>query len=149
MTTEKQITANQQNALKSTGPITEEGKVTVTQNPIKHGILVKDLIIKKGDGKEDAKEFNDMLKNLMQSLRPNDQMESLLVEKIAVDFWRLKRILNFETGSIRKYVDTVIYDYYHQKKSGDKVITHPQRGWLNGCEPSQRRPVCKLLLELT
>ena len=54
MTTKKQIEANKQNALVSTGPLTAEGKALVSQNAVKHGIFAKDLIITTGDGKEDA-----------------------------------------------------------------------------------------------
>jgi hypothetical protein len=37
-----------------------------------------------------------------------------LVEKIAVDFWRLRRVLRFETGSIRKFLDMAISNYYNK-----------------------------------
>ena len=115
MTTEKQIEANQKNAQLSTGPTTEEGKAVVVLNPIKHGIFVKDLIITCGDGKENEEEYKALIDGLVRSLHPDGQMQSLLVEKIAVDFWRLKRVLRFETGSIRKYLDMVVYDYYNKK----------------------------------
>jgi hypothetical protein len=114
MTTEKQIEANKQNALISTGPVTEEGKVIVSQNAVKHGVFARDLIITSGDGKENAEEYRQLFQNLIESLNPQGQMEHLLVEKIAVDFWRLRRVLRFETGSIRKYLDMVIYDYYNK-----------------------------------
>lgn len=114
MTTEKQIEANKQNALVSTGPVTEEGKAVVSQNAVKHGIFARDLIISSGDGREDEEEYRQLLHNLIGNLNPEGQMEHLLVEKIAVDFWRLRRVLRFETGSIRQYLDMVIYDYYNQ-----------------------------------
>lgn len=120
MTTEKQTEANKQNALVSTGPVTPEGKALVAQNAVKHGIFAKDLIISAGDGKEDEKEYRELLEGLIQSLNPVGQMECLLVEKIAVDFWRLKRVLRFETGSIRRYLDTVIDDYYKKTDWEDK-----------------------------
>jgi len=112
MTTKKQIEANKQNALVSTGPLTAEGKALVSQNAVKHGIFAKDLIITTGDGKEDAQEYKELLDGLILSLSPSGQMECLLVEKIAVDYWRLRRVLRFETGSIRKQLDTAINDYY-------------------------------------
>ncbi|MFZ5801652.1 MAG: hypothetical protein ACOY3K_00875 [Candidatus Omnitrophota bacterium] len=120
MTTEKQIEANKQNALVSTGPVTPEGKAIVAQNAVKHGIFAKDLIIAAGDGKEDEKEYRELLAGLVESLNPVGQMECLLVEKIAVDFWRLKRVLRFETGHIRQYLDTVIDDYYRKTNWEDK-----------------------------
>ena len=89
MTTEKQIEANKQNALVSTGPVTAEGKALVAQNAVKHGIFARDLIITSGDGKEDQQEYNELLDGLIASLNPKGQMECILIEKIAVDFWRL------------------------------------------------------------
>lgn len=114
MTTEKQIQANKQNALVSTGPVTDEGKAVIVQNAVKHGVFARDLIIASGDGKENEEEYRQLLQNLIVSLNPSGQMEHLLVEKIAVDFWRLRRVLRFETGCIRKYLDMVIYDYYNK-----------------------------------
>ena len=114
MTTEKQVEANKQNAVVSTGPATSEGKAIVAQNAVKHGIFAKDLIITTGDGKEDAQEYRELLDGLIISLAPVGQMECLLVEKISVDYWRLRRVLRFESGSIRKVLDMAISDYYNK-----------------------------------
>ena len=119
MATEKQIEANRKNALLSTGAVTEEGKTVVSKNAVKHGIFTKDLVIASGDGKEKQEEYQEMLDNLIESLHPTGQIEYMLVEKIAVDFWRLKRVLRYETGSIRKHLDMVIYDYYHSENGRD------------------------------
>ena len=115
MTSEKQVEANKNNALLSTGAVTNEGKAVVARNAVKHGIFARDIIIPTGDGAENQEEYKDLLANLTGCLNPKGQMEHLLVEKIAVDFWRLRRVLRFETGSIRKYLDMVIYDYYSKK----------------------------------
>jgi len=115
MTTEKQIEANKKNAVLSTGAVTDEGKAVVAKNAVKHGVFASDLIISNGDGAENEEEYIELFYNLTKSLNPSGQMEHLLVEKIAVDFWRLRRVLRFETGSIRKYLDMVIYDYYNKK----------------------------------
>lgn len=115
MTTDKQIEANKQNAIVSTGPKSIEGKNLVSQNAIKHGIFAKDLIISDGDGQENKQEYRELLEGLIASLNPAGQMECLLVEKIAVDFWRLRRVLRFETGSIRKFLDMAVHDYYNKK----------------------------------
>jgi hypothetical protein len=121
MTTKKQIKANKSNALLSTGAVTEEGKAVVSKNAVKHGIFTQDLIISSGEGKESKEEYIELLNNLIESLNPSGQMEHLLVEKIAVDFWRLRRVLRFETGSIRKYLDMATFDYYNEKNfEGEK-----------------------------
>ncbi len=122
MTTEKQNEANQENALLSTGPKTEEGKLIVSQNAIKHGIFTKELIIGDGDGKEDGKEYEELLQNLVAYFTPQGQLEATLVEKITVDFWRLKRVIRFETGSIRRTLDHIIEEYYGKTDYDDKPI---------------------------
>ncbi len=39
MASEAQISANRQNAEKSTGPRTDEGKAVASQNAVKHGLF--------------------------------------------------------------------------------------------------------------
>jgi len=114
MATEKQNEVNKKNALMSTGPRTPAGKAVVSQNAITHGIFARDLVIDTGDGKEDAQEYRELLDGLIISLNPVGQMECLLVEKISVDYWRLRRVLRFESGSIRKVLDMAISDYYNK-----------------------------------
>ncbi len=129
MITKKQTEANQQNALVSTGPVTADGKAIVSQNAVKHGIFARDLIISAGDGQESEQEYRELLDGLVVSFNPNGQMECLLVEKFAVDFWRLRRVLRFETGSIRKFLDMAIHSYYDKRdylgnrehKSNDEI----------------------------
>lgn len=126
MTTPKQIIANQQNALLSTGATTEEGKNIVAQNAIKHGIFTKDLIIAAGDGKESLEDYQELLNNLVISLNPTGQMQYILVEKIAVDCWRLKRVLCYETGCIRQFLDTVIFDHSQPKDDNNFYALRPK-----------------------
>ncbi len=81
MTTEKQLNANRLNTLQSTGPKTNEGKAVISSNAMKHGIFTKDLIISSRFCKEDGEEYLEILTNLISCLTPQNQMESLLVEK--------------------------------------------------------------------
>jgi hypothetical protein len=122
MSSEKQVLANQKNALLSTGPTTEEGKSIVAKNAIRHGILSRDLIVSSTLGKENEGEYQEMLNSLIDCLAPQNQIESLLVEKIAIDFWRLRRVIRFEAGSIGKYLETLFKDFYSFGKKGNKGI---------------------------
>ena len=45
MSTPAQIQANRQNAQKSTGPRTPQGKAVVAQNALKHGLLARQAVI--------------------------------------------------------------------------------------------------------
>ena len=48
MATKAQIKANRENAKKSTGPRTEEGKQRVSLNALKHGLLARDAVLPGG-----------------------------------------------------------------------------------------------------
>ena len=54
MSTEMQIKANRQNAQKSTGPRTQDGKEAVSQNAVKHGLCASKNVIKT----ESQEEYN-------------------------------------------------------------------------------------------
>jgi len=95
MTNEKQIEANRKNAQKSTGPTTETGKAIVAQNAVKHGIFVKELV-----GSGNPKDLQELHANLIGCFRPAGQFEHILVETIAADIWRKRRLLRYEAGSI-------------------------------------------------
>jgi hypothetical protein len=96
MTSEKQIRANQQNAQKSSGPKSAEGKSKVSGNRITHGIL-SDKLLLTGDNPQD---YQSLLDNLQAQLRPVGALELSLVEKIDVTLWRQRRLISAETASI-------------------------------------------------
>lgn len=101
------IQASKKNALKSTGPKTPKGKSVVKWNALKHGLLSKEVVIQTGDGKENEAEFSGFLAQLLVDLQPNGILEEMLVEKIAVCYWRLRRVLRCEVGEIRKHLDSI------------------------------------------
>ena len=96
MTTELQITANQENSKLSTGAKTSEGKAIVAQNAIKHGLLSHKLIL----GEEDLDCWKILLNGLVETLLPVGMIEQLLVEKIAISFWRQRRLVGAEVAAI-------------------------------------------------
>jgi hypothetical protein len=95
-TSQEQNEANKLNAEKSTGPKTEEGKAVSKYNAIKHGLLSEQVLMKSEDG--DA--LLELEKKLRSELKPATEIEFLLVDKIASNFWRLKRALSFEEGEV-------------------------------------------------
>jgi hypothetical protein len=95
MLSEKQMIANRNNALKSTGPKSFEGKRIVARNAVRHGLLSNvDLTLIKGENRTEYEEFSS---NLIADLAPVGQLETLLAERITGFFWRLKR-----TGRMEK-----------------------------------------------
>jgi hypothetical protein len=93
MTTQAQIEANRINAQKSTGPRTPEGKATVAQNAIKHGLLARDAVVIG----EEPDDFALLRDQLGAELTPVGLVESRLVARIAGLFWRLQRAERFHT----------------------------------------------------
>ena len=100
--TDKKLAANRSNALRSSGPKSERGKNHSRRNSLKHGVLAAALLIKAGDGAEVAAEFNELLAALDRDLKPVGQLEGMMVEKIAVCWWRQKRAVRCEAGLIRR-----------------------------------------------
>lgn len=107
---ERKIEANRRNALKSTGPKTVEGKSRSRWNALKHGLLAKAVIIERGEGQERREDFDALLQALQEDLAPEGALEHTLVEKIAVDYSRIRRLLASETGRIRAQLDNLEAD---------------------------------------
>jgi len=108
------VESNRANALKSTGPRTVDGKNTARWNALKHGLLSKAVVLREGEGKEDEKEFKELLLSLQETYSPEGTMEEILVERIAVGYWRLRRAIRFETGMLREDLDCISFDYYNE-----------------------------------
>jgi len=93
--------ANRQNAQKSTGPKTPEGKKRASRNAVKHGLLARQILIDDGDPNEKPKDFDQLLAALTNDYQPADTREQLLIERVAVCYWRLRRAYRFEAQAIR------------------------------------------------
>lgn len=98
----KKVAANRLNARRSTGPRSAKGKEVAKWNALKHGLLAKSAVIPIGDGKEDPEEFRIVLQTLSQQYKPVGMIEEMLVERIAVSYWRLRRVQLAEVGEIQK-----------------------------------------------
>ncbi len=94
MPTKAQINANRNNAKKSTGPRSEEGKARVAKNALKHGLLARDTVLPG----EDPAEFDSQLSALEADIRPANSLEFELVRQIADAQWRMRRLTRLETG---------------------------------------------------
>lgn len=94
MTSERQFAANRSNALKSTGPVTERGKISSSRNATKHGILSTEDIV----AGESADLYTAFREAMLEDLKPEGALEGLLVEKIVNYSWRLRRAIRAETS---------------------------------------------------
>src|ERR1700683_4848948 len=94
MTSFKQIEANRRNARKSTGPITEEGKLQSRCNAVRHGLTAETVI----SALEDADDYKAFEAAIIADYDAQSAVERELVLRLASLLWRLRRATTIETG---------------------------------------------------
>ncbi len=95
----RKLAANRANAQKSTGPKTPEGKQRTARNAITHGLYTNDIVLP-DDPDESPEEFDALREALIHDIQPANMIERLLVERLAVAHWRLRRVYRHEAVSI-------------------------------------------------
>lgn len=95
-TAEQRLAANRANALKSTGPVTPEGKNRSCSNATRHGLLSARLLL----DDECPTEFETLFEELQSALGPVGFLERTLVERIAISIWRQRRLIKAETAAL-------------------------------------------------
>ena len=100
MATRKQVRANRENARKSTGPRTEQGKAASRLNAVRHGILAKTPIVPNLELEED---WDAHRRGLLESLQPRGQLELMLADRVIELSWRIQRIARYERDEIGKF----------------------------------------------
>jgi hypothetical protein len=94
MTSLRQIEANRRNASKSTGPITEDGKLQSRCNAVRHGLTAETVI---GE-LEDAEDYRAFEAAITADYNAQSAVERELVLRLASLLWRLRRATTIETG---------------------------------------------------
>ncbi len=93
MASQKQIDANRLNALKSTGPNTEEGKSRSSMNALRHGLTAGEVVLPH----ENEDDYETMREGMLESYAPQNPAEVAVVEELADAYWRLLRLRRVET----------------------------------------------------
>jgi hypothetical protein len=93
MSSLKQIEANRRNALKSTGPITPEGKERSRRNAVRHGLTAETVIA----ALEDAEDYQAFEAAVTADYDAETAVERELVLRLASILWRLRRATGIET----------------------------------------------------
>jgi hypothetical protein len=97
MTSLRQIEANRRNALRSTGPKTDDGKQRASQNAVRHGLTAETVITPLEDP-EDYKAFEQAV---TADYEAETAVERELVLRLASLLWRLRRATSIETGLLQ------------------------------------------------
>src|SRR5436189_2771489 len=94
MATPGRLAANRQNALRSTGPRTPEGKAVACQNARTHGLLSRQVLLPDENGAR----LIALREHFLAELAPVGDLETLLVDRMVACAWRLRRLHAVEAG---------------------------------------------------
>ena len=94
MSSIKQIEANRRNALKSTGPITPEGKARSSRNAVRHGLTAETVIA----GMEHVEDYQAFEAAITAGYDAETAVERELVLRLASVLWRLRRATGIESA---------------------------------------------------
>ena len=134
MTSLKQLEANRRNALKSTGPRTENGKHASRRNALRHGFTAETVI----EPLEDPEEYRRFETAIVAEYLPQTPAERELVHRLASLFWRLRRATSIETGLLRMQSE-ILHWFRNSRRS--TVRTREGEGALRSSD--QTGPECR------
>jgi hypothetical protein len=89
---EKQQQANRQNAQKSTGPKTPEGREAIRFNALTYGLRTRETILER----ENAREYSELWDELDAEWQPHTRTDRIYLETMVTSQWLLKRIAESE-----------------------------------------------------
>jgi hypothetical protein len=116
--------ANTENAQRSTGPRTSEGKSHSSQNARKHGLTSQDVVI----AAEDGAEFEEMLAGFQSEIQPQGAIQESLFDELVAAAWNLRRVRRMETqlcSGASSYVDLLNTEELQTKL--DRLARHKTR----------------------
>jgi len=88
----KRADANRQNAQKSTGPRTPEGKTRSSLNAVKHGLTAQTALLPG----ESYEELDALARSLHAQLKPVGALQGILAERVVSLTWKLRRCASAE-----------------------------------------------------
>ena len=107
-TSPARIAANQANALKSTGPKTDEGRNASKMNALKHGIFSSEILVRGRHLQENHEELATLHQRMCDDYHPVGVAEEMLVDQLVTTFWRTRRLQKAEAAEIALSVDRCV-----------------------------------------
>ena len=115
MTSIRQIEANRRNALRSTGPSTEQGKRRSRRNALRHGLSAETVV----EIVEDIHDYQGFEAAVIADYEARTAVERELVLRLASLLWRLRRATAIETQLLTIQAE-ILRDRPRRSKSGLK-----------------------------
>jgi hypothetical protein len=112
MTSFRQVEANRRNALRSTGPKTDEGKRRSRLNAVRHGLTAETVIA----SLEDAKDYRAFEAAIIADYCAETAVARELVLRLASLLWRLRRATAIETDLLEIQAEAL-----REREAGDTI----------------------------
>jgi hypothetical protein len=109
---ESVLRANQQNATHSTGPTTTAGKITISRNAVRHGLLCRTLRFRNDKERES---FRKYCGELTIDMTPANAIERMLLEQLATCWFRLSRAQQLEQQLRLKHNPALMQSWQHSE----------------------------------
>ncbi len=136
MATASQINANRQNAKKSTGPRTPQGKTISSRNSLLHGMTSGKFL----PPDSDPDEFLHLLDQFRGRFQPFDEVEDALVERLAAAEFKMRSI---------RYVDAGLFQYQLKINPMPEPFSADSRtnpvAWAFQCDAARNNALTKLI----
>ena len=118
MTSFRQIEANRRNAIRSTGPSTDEGKRRSRRNAVRHGLCAETVV----ETVEDIEDYSAFEAAVIADYDAQTAVERELVLRLASLLWRLRRATSIETDLLRIQAEIL-------RDRRDQTRSHGQPEW--------------------
>jgi hypothetical protein len=121
MTSFRQIEANRRNALRSTGPNTEDGKRRSRRNALRHGLSAETVV----EIVEDIDDYKGFEAAVIADYDAHTAVERELVLRLASLLWRLRRATAIETELLTIQAEILRDRRHDQIQDGSQHLPCP------------------------
>jgi hypothetical protein len=137
----RQIDANRRNALKSTGPRTDDGKRRARRNAFRHGLTAETVL----EILEDPEDYKAFELSVTADFDAQTAVERELVLRLASLLWRLRRAIAVETGLLHMHAESEIRQHLSSPRHEGIVrlgeVRGDDRGDGRNGEDGENRPM--------
>lgn len=106
---------------RASGPRSQAGKTRSSRNSLKHGIFAYAKCLRG----EHHNEYTSLLEAFRKDLKPKDVVQESLVEKLAINIWRHRRLLIAESADSEKRAALKHFDRWVRKKEEAEGPSRP------------------------
>jgi hypothetical protein len=104
----------------TTGPKTPQGKLNVSRNASKHGILSLRPVVVHFESEHAWQRHHEAI---LESLAPEGGLEEALAERVALCSWRLNRVIAYETETITQEQEAVTEEVEEDRRQKLRLTT--------------------------